>query len=255
MNLADAIRQAALRQAEEQGHKEPEMANNPFFNADEAQQPEPAHERTEERMDEWKHGRADEDTTSEIADESPTIHPVFQAQAPDVDDASSLPSFHASTQEDESTLPSAEVSAQSEDFESEPEPPTWGNDTGKLTITADPIQATELFASDSSTGEPIEIPQAPNAMPGGNVVRFEIFLSPEQLSCLFRALVATQHSMMTLREAAAYLRIPAATLEQFAADNKIPALQLEGRWRFPKSGIDEWVMLQSFREGEVSDAA
>ena len=70
-----------------------------------------------------------------------------------------------------------------------------------------------------------------------------------------RALVATQHSMMTLREAASYLRIPAGTLEQLAVESKIPALLLEGRWRFPKSGIDEWVMLQSFRDGEASDAA
>jgi excisionase family DNA binding protein len=60
---------------------------------------------------------------------------------------------------------------------------------------------------------------------------------------------------MTLREAASYLRIPASTLEQLAADGKIPALQLEGRWRFPKSGVDEWVMLQSFKDGEVGDAA
>lgn len=134
--------------------------------------------------------------------------------------------------------------------------PTWGHDTGRLTFDAGPEEARRLFASDSATGEPVELPEAPLGSTGtGNAVRFEIFLSPEQLSCLFRALVATQHSMMTMREAANYLRITAGALEQLAQEGKIPALQIEGRWRFPKSGIDEWVMLQSFREAEVEDAA
>ena len=135
------------------------------------------------------------------------------------------------------------------------EVPNWGSDTGKLTLEAAPEQAAQLFAPDSATGEPVAMPESNATFGGGNAVRFEIFLSPDQLSCLFRALVATQHSMLTLREAANYLRIPSSTLEQLAADSKIPALQIDGRWRFPKSGIDEWVMLQSFREGEVSDAA
>ena len=159
----------------------------------------------------------------------PEPHPAFQATAP------------AQTEVDD-------------EADATP-PPTWGGDTGKLTITTDPEQASEYFATDAGTGEPVPIPEAGPALASGNVVRFEIFLSPEQLSCLFRALVATQHSMMTMREAAAYLRIPAATLEQLANESKIPALQIEGRWRFPKSGIDEWVMLQSFRDGEVGDAA
>lgn len=134
--------------------------------------------------------------------------------------------------------------------------PEWGHDTGRLTFETGPDEARRLFAADSATGEPVELPEAPMEASGtGNAVRFEIFLSPEQLSCLFRALVATQHSMMTMREAASYLRITAGTLEQLAQEGKIPALQIEGRWRFPKSGIDEWVMLQSFREAEVDDAA
>lgn len=134
--------------------------------------------------------------------------------------------------------------------------PEWGHDTGRLTFETAPEDARRLFAADSATGEPVELPEAPLGSAGnGNAVRFEIFLSPEQLSCLFRALVATQHSMMTMREAASYLRITAGALEQLAQEGKIPALQIEGRWRFPKSGIDEWVMLQSFRESEVEDAA
>ena len=132
--------------------------------------------------------------------------------------------------------------------------PNWGSDTGKLTIETSQENAAELFASDLASGEPVPMPDN-SSFGGGNAVRFEIFLSPDQLSCLFRALVATQHSMLTLREAAHYLRIPSSTLELLASDGKIPALQIDSRWRFPKSGIDEWIMLQSFREGEVGDAA
>jgi len=130
----------------------------------------------------------------------------------------------------------------------------WGNDTGKLTIETGTEEAAELYASDLASGEPVHLPEG-TPFGAGNAVRFEIFLSPDQLSCLFRALVATQHSMLTLREAAHYLRIPSSTLELLAAESKIPALHIDGRWRFPKSGIDEWIMLQSFREGEVGDAA
>jgi len=132
--------------------------------------------------------------------------------------------------------------------------PNWGNDTGKLTIETSTEEATEIFASELASDEPTPIHDN-FSFGAGNAVRFEIFLSPDQLSCLFRALVATQHSMLTLREAAHYLRIPSSTLELLAADGKIPALHIDSRWRFPKSGIDEWVMLQSFREGEVADAA
>jgi excisionase family DNA binding protein len=210
MNLADAIRQAALRQAEEQGPKENPMSSH--------LQPSEGH------------------STSGPADS----HPDVFAHAAE-------PQYQPGT-DSQPAPPTPEPGAEDDHHES------W-IDTGKLTITTDEKQVNELFASDSGTGEPVSMPENPMGISGGNAVRFEIFLSPEQLSCLFRALVSTQHSMMTLREAANYLRIPATTLEQLAVESKIPALQLEGRWRFPKSGIDEWVMLQSFREGEVSDAA
>ena len=197
MNLADAIRQAALRQAEEQSKQEEPMAQapNPERPADPADAP-------------------------------------YQEFQPVHDQ------------------PASETGANEAQS-----PPDWQGGTGKLTLVADQDEASRLFAADSATGEPVAVPEHPLGSAGGNAVRFEIFLSPEQLSCLFRALVATQHSMMTLREAANYLRIPAGTLEQYATEGRIPALQIEGRWRFPKSGVDEWVMLQSFRDGEVSDAA
>jgi excisionase family DNA binding protein len=219
MNLADAIRQAALRQAEEQGT--PAQANptqgNPV-------QGSPAQGNQEQTMP------------------NPSNDPSPKAAK-------------ASRAGKGQKAPAAQPAPKLDNEAIEAVVPNWGSDTGKLTIQAGPNEAAQLFATDSGTGELVDMPDSNATFGGGNAVRFEIFLSPDQLSCLFRALVATQHSMLTMREAANYLRIPASTLEQLAAESKIPALQIDGRWRFPKSGIDEWVMLQSFKDGEVSDAA
>ncbi|HMS54725.1 MAG TPA: helix-turn-helix domain-containing protein [Fimbriimonadaceae bacterium] len=102
-------------------------------------------------------------------------------------------------------------------------------------------------AVDAVTAQPVSIPEAP-VVTTGSVVRLELFLNPEQLTNLFRAVSATQHSMMTLREAASYLRVHATVLEQMAQDGEIPAFNIDGRWRFPKSGVDEWLTLQAFRK-------
>ncbi len=102
-------------------------------------------------------------------------------------------------------------------------------------------------AVDAITAQPITVPEAP-VVTTGSVVRLELFLNPEQLTNLFRAVSATQHSMMTLREAASYLRVHASVLEQMAQDGEIPAFNIDGRWRFPKSGVDEWLTLQTFRK-------
>jgi excisionase family DNA binding protein len=104
-------------------------------------------------------------------------------------------------------------------------------------------------AYDAVTAQPVYMPEPPaGAVLGGNVVRLELFLAPEQLNSLFRAVVATQHSVMTLREAASYLRVHPSTLEGMAVEGKVPAFTIEGRWRFPKHGIDEWLALQAFQK-------
>ena len=74
-----------------------------------------------------------------------------------------------------------------------------------------------------------------------NIVRLELVLNPEQLSSLLRAIVAGQHSVMTLREAAAYLRLPSTTVDQLATDGKLPALSIDGKWRFTHAALDEWM--------------
>lgn len=80
-----------------------------------------------------------------------------------------------------------------------------------------------------------------------NVVRLELVLNPEQLSSLLRAIGNVQHSVMTLREAATYLRLPSKDVEQMAAEGKLPALSIDGKWRFTLAALDEWM---TARQGE-----
>lgn len=100
--------------------------------------------------------------------------------------------------------------------------------------------------------EEVEEPQAPATPSPTNttMVRVELFLGPEQLHLLLSAMTHSQRSVLTLREAAAYLRVTPAKLEQLASDRKVPAFLLDGKWRFSKSGLDEWLALQSTVESE-----
>ncbi|HVL39006.1 MAG TPA: helix-turn-helix domain-containing protein [Fimbriimonadaceae bacterium] len=133
----------------------------------------------------------------------------------------------------------------------EPESSAFATEKPKLELKKNQ----EPQAYDAVTSEPVQMPEPPSPPGSGGVVRMELFLAPEQLSGLFRAIVGTQHSVMTSREAAAYLRINQGALEQMAAEGKIPAFVVDGRWRFPKSGIDEWLTLQTFRGEEKEDVA
>ncbi len=112
------------------------------------------------------------------------------------------------------------------------------------------------LAFDAVTSDPLHAPEPPYAHDHhSTVVRLELFLSPEQLRGLFHAVLNTQHSMMTLREAAQYLRIHPKTLEQMAKEGEIPALLIEGRWRLPKASIDEWLTLQTAGQGAQRNVA
>lgn len=89
----------------------------------------------------------------------------------------------------------------------------------------------------------------------GNVVRLEMFLSAEQMGGLFRAIMAGQHSVMTAREAASYLRISQETLVKLAEEGEIPGVVIENRWRFPKPSLDDWLATQSTNTEEAEDVA
>ena len=118
----------------------------------------------------------------------------------------------------------------------------------KIEVIDNPAYSTPTPATESTmehAHEESRLPDPPSpAVLGGGVVRLELFLSPEQLSGLFRAVVANQHTVMTLREAAQYLRIAPSQLEQMANDGKVPALLIDGKWRFARTAVDEWLNLQ-----------
>jgi excisionase family DNA binding protein len=96
-------------------------------------------------------------------------------------------------------------------------------------------------------------PSSPHAhVASGNVVRLELFLSAEQMSGMLRAILHGQHSVLTLSEAAAYLRVRPHALARLAEDGLIPGFQIDGRWRFTKSSLDEWL---AQHDGQFSEEA
>ncbi len=99
---------------------------------------------------------------------------------------------------------------------------------------------------------PDSTPEVPQPLPSGSTaVRLEMFLSPEQLQGLFRSVMATQHSVMTLREAAHFLRVHTHVLEELAEANGVPAFQVDGKWRFSRASLDEWLQVQSVTKAEA----
>ena len=112
---------------------------------------------------------------------------------------------------------------------------------------------------ENQTENPEQQGQAPEPPPAsvtsGNAVRLELFLSGEQMTAMLRAIMAGQHSVLTLREAAAYLRISPSTLERLVEADDIPGVEIDGRWRFPKLNLDDWLLAKLHRSKEQNDAA
>lgn len=98
--------------------------------------------------------------------------------------------------------------------------------------------------------DPADQAPAPPQVNSGNVVRLELFLSGEQMTGMLRALMAGQHSVYTLREAAAYLRISPNALQELAENGEVPGMLLDGKWRFPKSSLDDWMALSAISKLE-----
>ena len=51
----------------------------------------------------------------------------------------------------------------------------------------------------------------------------------------------TYDEIMTLEEAANYLKIGKSTLYKMAREGKIPTLKIANQWRFRKEKIDQWL--------------
>lgn len=102
-------------------------------------------------------------------------------------------------------------------------------------------------------------PEQPSqAVMGGNVVRIELFMSAEQTTSMLRAIMTGQHTVLTLVEAAHYLRVRPQTLAKMAEENEIPGIEIDGKWRFLKVNLDEWLyntIGQADADEEATDVA
>ena len=54
-------------------------------------------------------------------------------------------------------------------------------------------------------------------------------------------------AVLTLEEAAEYLRIGPDVLERQAAEGRIPARQIDGSWRFLRTAMEDWLRTESGR--------
>jgi excisionase family DNA binding protein len=90
--------------------------------------------------------------------------------------------------------------------------------------------------------QPMKQPQEAHEVPSGhNVVRLELVLNPEQLKGFFGAVIASQHSVLTLREAASYLRVSQSSLEKMADEGEVPGMSVDGKWRFTRQALEDWL--------------
>ncbi len=74
-----------------------------------------------------------------------------------------------------------------------------------------------------------------------NIVRLELVLNPEQLKSFFGAVIATQHSVLTLRGAAGFLRVSQTSLQRMAEEGDVPGMMVDGKWRFTRQALDDWL--------------
>ncbi|HTQ11313.1 MAG TPA: helix-turn-helix domain-containing protein [Fimbriimonadaceae bacterium] len=95
-----------------------------------------------------------------------------------------------------------------------------------------------ILAKDQKMKHPHE---SHDAQPGHNVVRLELVLAPEQLKGFFGAVAKSQHSVLTLREAANLLRVSQKALEAMALDGNVPGMMLDGKWRFTRQALEDWL--------------
>lgn len=114
---------------------------------------------------------------------------------------------------------------------------------------ADAIRLASQERVNSFTGEaPTVAASAPDESEAMPTVRFEVRLTQQQLHDLLLWMARHLHPVMTLREAAHYLRLRTAELLTLAENGDIPAFKVDGKWRFLKTALDEWMLTQRATE-------
>lgn len=87
------------------------------------------------------------------------------------------------------------------------------------------------------------------------VVRFEVLLTQQQVGDLMQWMAHNMRSVMTLREAAHYLRLRMVQVQALAEHGDLPAFRVDGKWRFLKTTLDEWMSLQHASDFETVPTA
>lgn len=102
------------------------------------------------------------------------------------------------------------------------------------------VKATEenILAKEQEQVKPLDAQDVPH---GHNVVRLELVLNPEQLKGFFGAVIASQHSVLTLREAASFVRVSQKSLEHMAEEGNVPGMLVDGKWRFTREALEDWL--------------
>lgn len=103
------------------------------------------------------------------------------------------------------------------------------------------------------TPEPAVVVAPHEESEGVQTVRFEVRLTNQQLYDLLQWLARNLHPVMTLREAASYLRLRTAEVVTLAESGEVPAFKVDGKWRFLKSALDEWMLAQRAAEFSTSE--
>jgi excisionase family DNA binding protein len=119
------------------------------------------------------------------------------------------------------------------------------NSSGEKAIAAEPKPAAKTegqptLAKEQEMKQPQEAHDT-EVPTGHNVVRLELVLNPEQLKGFFGAVIASQHSVLTLREAASYLRVSQSSLERMADEGDVPGMMVDGKWRFTRPALEDWL--------------
>lgn len=109
---------------------------------------------------------------------------------------------------------------------------------------------TQLIQDSPPTSSSLE-----EGIDGVRVVRFEVLLTQQQVGDLMQWLAHNMRSVMTLREAAHYLRLRTTQVQTLAEHGDLPAFRVDGKWRFLKTTLDEWMSIQHAGDFETVSVA
>ncbi|MCS7066522.1 MAG: helix-turn-helix domain-containing protein [Fimbriimonadales bacterium] len=110
------------------------------------------------------------------------------------------------------------------------------------------MAAQQRLHASAENASPAAAPAQSEEPDGVQTVRFEVRLTNQQLYDLLQWMARNLHPVMTLREAAHYLRIRTHELQALAESGEIPAFKVDGKWRFLKNALDEWMLAQRATE-------